>query len=94
MNELYQLQKTHEIEYHTARMKSHSIIAAINEETANINRETAKIRFQIAQRELRDATQNDPQIFDMVKSPDPPSKNMEEESVSSGELQSIPEYFQ
>jgi len=32
---------------------------------------------------LRDATQNDPQIFDMVKSPDPPSKNMEEESVSS-----------
>ena len=43
---------------------------------------------------MRDATQNDPQVFDMVKSPDPPSKNMEEESVSSGELQSIPEYFQ
>ena len=36
---------------------------------------------------LRDATQNDPQVFDMVKSPDPPSKNMEEESVSRGELQ-------
>ena len=43
---------------------------------------------------LRDATQNDTQVFDMVKSPDPPSKNMEEESVSSGELQSIPENFQ
>ena len=38
---------------------------------------------------LRDATQNDTQVFDMVKSPtpDPPSKNMEEESVSRGELQ-------
>ena len=43
---------------------------------------------------LRDATQNDPQVFDMVKSPDPPSKNMEEESLSRGELQSIPENFQ
>ena len=40
---------------------------------------------------LRDATQNDTQVFDMVKSPDPPSKNMEEESVSRGELLSIPE---
>ena len=40
---------------------------------------------------LRDATQNDTQVFDMVKSPDPPSKNMEEEYVSRGKLQSIPE---
>ena len=39
---------------------------------------------------LRDATQNDPQVFNMVENLDSPSKNMEENSVSRGELQSIP----
>ena len=39
---------------------------------------------------LRDAAQNESQVFDVVKSPDLPSKNIEEEAMDRGELQSIP----
>ena len=66
----------------------HHYLSTVDEEDSTMRSENQDTS------NLRDATQNDPQIFDMVKSPDPPSKNMEEESVSSGELQSIPEYFQ
>ena len=33
--------------------------------------------------------QNETQVFDMVKSPDFPSQNMEEKSVSDGELHAV-----
>ena len=39
---------------------------------------------------LKDATQNELQVSDMVKSPDLHSKNIEEEAMDRGELQSIP----
>ena len=35
---------------------------------------------------LRDVTQNDPQVFDMVENLDSPFKNIEEEAMYRGEL--------
>ena len=69
-------------------------ISTPKEDNASIDEEDSTMRSENQDTSnLRDATQNDPQVFDMVKSPELPSKNMEEESMSCGELQSIPEIF-
>ena len=63
MDELFQLQKSNEMEYHNQRMK----VVAIEEEAANFRRQTEKIRFEIAQEELaqlkKRRTENGTQIF-------------------------------